>query len=122
MLWRRHGSSPGSSPGSRARHSGLCSGTPALEIALALLDFHGAFLVVIDDAVLAFAAAELNHLLDDFGQRVGLGTDGPGAIGAAQRAHAAHHHPRRFPGKSGMLCSTGISAPPRTTMGRSLAK
>ena len=29
-----------------------------------------------------------------FGKRVGLGADGAGAVGAAERAHAAHHHLR----------------------------
>ena len=70
-----------------------------LEIALPLLDFHGAFLVVVDDAVFALGAAELDHLLDDLGDRVGLGADGAGAGSAAERAHAAHDHLRLLAGQ-----------------------
>src|SRR5277367_5506845 len=78
---------------SSARNSSTAKARSAraaiLEITLALLDFHGAFLVVIDHAILALAAAEANQLFDDFWQRVGVGTDCAGAGAASEGAHAA---------------------------------
>src|SRR5690242_18943001 len=47
---------------------------------------------MVDDAVFALGAAERKHLRDDFGNRVGFGTDGAGAGDAAERAHADLHH------------------------------
>src|ERR1035441_7727812 len=82
-LWRRvstrqaraQRAPPAPHPPAECEKCGSSARRP-LEIALAFLDFHGAFLVVIDDAVFAFAAAELDHLFDDFGQGVGGGADG----------------------------------------------
>ncbi len=55
-----------------------------LEVTFALLDFHGTFLIVIDDAVLALGAAHQLHFIDDLFNRVRLGIDGPGAGAAAE--------------------------------------
>ena len=54
-----------------------------LEVALPLFDLHGAFLVVVDDAVGALGGAELQELRDDVGEGGGVGSDGAGAGGAA---------------------------------------
>src|SRR5277367_191411 len=78
---------------SSARNSSTAKARSAraaiLEIALALFDFHGAFLVVIDDAVLTLASPEADQLFDDLGQRIGVGADGAGTRAASERAHAA---------------------------------
>ncbi len=55
----------------------------ALEVALALLDLHGAVLVVVDDAVGALGGAEADQLGDDLGDGVGVGANGSGAGAAA---------------------------------------
>jgi len=56
---------------------------------LALLEFHGAFFVVVDSAVFAFGAAEGHHFLDDLGYGVGIGTDRSRAGNATERSHPA---------------------------------
>src|SRR5882762_4630696 len=61
----------------------------ALEVALALLDFHRAFLVVIDRAIFTLGPAERNHLLDDFGNAIGIRPDRSRARYATERPHAA---------------------------------
>src|SRR5665213_3820498 len=67
-----------------------------LEIALALLNLHGTFLIVVDHAVLAFGAADEFHFVDDFFNGVGFRADGAGARTAPERSHAGHHHFRFF--------------------------
>src|SRR5260370_41349164 len=45
---------------------------------------------MVDHAVFALRAAERNHLLDNFGNRVRFGTNRSGARHAAERPHAAY--------------------------------
>ena len=82
------------SSASRASLVGCWSGSS--EITLALLQFHRAFFIVIDGAIFALGTAEGNHLLDNLGERVGLGANRAGARHAAQRPHAADHALRFF--------------------------
>jgi hypothetical protein len=63
-----------------------------LEVALAFLDLHGAFLVVVDGAVGALGGAEGEEFGDDFGEGVGVGADGSGAGAAAEGAEAGFDH------------------------------
>src|SRR5581483_11765517 len=68
----------------------------ALKVALSLLELHRSLFVVIDGAIFALGAAEGEHLLDDFGERVSLGADRAGARNASEGAHANLHHLRLF--------------------------
>ncbi len=94
---------------------------PWLEVALPLLDLHGAFLVVVDGAVGALGGAEAEKLFNDLRQGVGVGPDGPGA--------GLHPSERRrdrtmvacSPARATKACSVGSSASPRRYMGRSFA-
>src|SRR5579862_8538266 len=70
------------------------------EIALALFYFHRAFLIVVDDAVLALGTAHQFHLVDDFLDRVGFRPDGAGTRAAAERPHPAHDRLRLLAGES----------------------
>src|SRR5271154_2996648 len=69
------------------------------EISLAFLDFHRAFLVVVNHAIFAFGAAERNHLVDNFGDGIGVGTYAAGARGAGGRTHASLNELRLSAGK-----------------------
>src|SRR5262245_62724183 len=59
------------------------------EIALSFLEFHGAFLVVIDHAVLALRPAEAGHFVNDLRYSVGVGKDGARTRHTPQGSHAA---------------------------------
>src|ERR1700733_2528716 len=74
--------------------SSVAAEVDILEVALAFLKFHGAFLVVVDDAIGAFGRAEGEQLGDDLGQRVGIGANGAGAGAATERTKARTHHLR----------------------------
>src|SRR5882762_5840674 len=74
----------------RSRPRLPCSRWRSSEVALALFDLHRAFFVVVDHAVFALRAAERNHLLDNFWNRLRLGSYRPGERTAAERPHAAH--------------------------------
>src|SRR3984893_19093206 len=71
----------------------------ASEIALTLLQFHGALFIVIDGAVFALGAAEGNHLLHNLGEGIGIGADCPGARSATERAHPAFQQFRLLAGE-----------------------
>src|SRR5258705_6735122 len=60
-----------------------------LEIALALLDLHRSFLVVIDRAVFTLGSAERDHLLDNIGNGIGIRPDRSRARHTTERPHAA---------------------------------
>src|SRR5438105_5259562 len=81
--------------GSTIRISFTCS---ILKVTLALLDLHRAVLIVIDDAQLPLGLARGDQLVDDFRQRVGVGSDRTGARRAAERSHPALHQLRLFAG------------------------
>src|ERR1700674_4874894 len=59
------------------------------EVSLPFFDFHGAFFIVVDRAILALRAAERNHLFDDLRQSIRLGADGSRAGNATEGPHAA---------------------------------
>src|SRR5258708_23619031 len=61
----------------------------ASEVALPLFDLHGTVLVVVDDAVGALGVPHAHQLLNDLGNRVGIGADCAGAGTASQRTQAA---------------------------------
>src|SRR5258708_22520883 len=67
--------------------SGSTMAADILEVALALFDFHGAFAVVIDDAILALGVADSHQLGDDFRHRVGCRAYRAAALLASQRPH-----------------------------------
>ena len=119
-------SSLGLRRGSSSQSDGRVSAWwPASEVALALLHFHGAFLIVIDHAVLALRAAELNHLFDDLGQRVGLRADGAGAM-ACSPATACGTSPSAASRRAAAACrappgSATRRAPPSAAAWRNTA-
>src|SRR6266850_1801753 len=59
------------------------------EVSLPFFEFHGAFFIVVDRAILTLGAAERNHLFDDLWQSIRLGADGPRAGNATERPHTA---------------------------------
>src|SRR2546427_7000612 len=59
------------------------------EVSLPFFEFHGAFFIVVNRAILALGAAERNHLFNDLWQSVRLGADGSRAGNATERPHAA---------------------------------
>src|SRR3979490_3533548 len=65
-----------------------------LKVALALLEFHRPFLIVIDDAVCALRRSERKQLSDDFWQRVGVRSNGPSTRAAAKRTQTRTYHLR----------------------------
>src|SRR5882762_5853674 len=73
----------------RSRPRLPCSRWRSSEVALALFDLHRAFFVVVDHAVFTLRAAERNHLLNNFGNRVRFGANRTRARNAAERPHAA---------------------------------
>src|SRR5690242_12450262 len=69
-------------------------GAAILEISLDLLEFHRAFLIMVNDAVFPLRTAEHHQLSNDFWDRIGIRGDCPGAMSAAQGTHTAHDHLR----------------------------
>src|SRR6266446_10297336 len=59
------------------------------EVSLPFFEFHGAFFIVVNSAILALGAAERNHLSNDLWQSVRLGADGTRAGNATERPHSA---------------------------------
>ena len=92
--------------------------TPS-KITLTLLDFHGTFLVVIDDPVFAFRAAEGKSVFDDLGLGVSASERIAPVHGLQPSERMRHLIICGFsPGTMGMKgCSSGISTSPRATIG-----
>src|ERR1700744_6287043 len=64
--------------------------TPAtLEVSLALFDFHGTILIMVDDAIRALRRPERYQLSNDFGHCICIGTDRSSARAAAEGAQPA---------------------------------
>src|SRR5947208_6250654 len=71
-----------------------CEVNPTLEVTLAFFEFHGAVLIVVDDAELALRVLRYHELLDDLLHGVGVGLDRASARRAAERTHPALDHLR----------------------------
>src|SRR6267378_6748452 len=59
------------------------------EISLTLLEFHGAFFIVVDGTVFPLRTPEGKHLFDNFRQRIGLGADRSRARNTSEGPHTA---------------------------------
>src|ERR1700750_2396827 len=60
---------------SRNLHAVLVQSPTASEVTFPFLDFHRPFFIMVDSAVFAFRPPERNHLLNNFRNGVGLGTN-----------------------------------------------
>src|SRR5215475_3618082 len=88
---------------SRNLRAVLLQSMTASEVTFPFLNFHRPFFVMIDSAVFAFRPPERNHFLDNFWNRVCLGTNCASAWHTPERAHSAAHQLCFFSGQQLIL-------------------
>src|SRR4051794_29240258 len=71
------------------------------EVPFALLRFHRAVFVAIDEPALALRARGLDHLAEDLGKRLCLAAHGPGERVTSERAKADALDPRHLSRREG---------------------